>query len=263
MSQRTTTNLTLRLALFGTSLIFATPLLAATDRHGNVGYATAAECDAAVAAGTAKFYEPFTDHPPLQRDGEASVKQGKLSDAGSQYGQGACDIGVGRSQGRDGVSAPLIGQYVPYSPDMPVNLYSNAAGKLLRVTMQKCDNNFGDNFPRPITLLTGSSDCFANIVIGPRFETKTEQVVKVAAAKRIEVIPGTSRTVTEQVMVQPETKRYIPIAATMKTVTEQVLVQPETKRQIAVPATYKTVTEQVMVQPETKRQIAVPATYKR
>ena len=108
MTPCATINRTLSLALFGTTFIFATPLFAATDRHGNVGYSTAAECDAAVAAGTAKFYEPFTDHPPLQRDGEASVKQGKLSDAGAQYGQGACDLGVGRSQGRDGVSAPLI-----------------------------------------------------------------------------------------------------------------------------------------------------------
>ena len=30
-----------------------------TDPQGNVGYDTAAECDAAVTAGTAKFYKPF------------------------------------------------------------------------------------------------------------------------------------------------------------------------------------------------------------
>ena len=262
MSHTQTTNRTLTLALFGTTFIFAAPLFAATDRQGNVGYSTAAECDAAVAAGSAKFYEPFTDHPPLKRDGEVAVKQGKLSDAGLQYGQGACDLGVGRSQGRDGVSGPLIGKFVPYSPDMPINLYSNAAGKVIRVTMQKCDNNFGDNFPRPIAVLTGSSDCFANIVIGPRFETKTEQVVKVPVTKRFEVIPATTRTVTEQVLVQPETKRFVPFAATMKTVTEQVLVSPETKRQVPVAATYKTVSEQVLVQPESKRFIPIAATFK-
>ena len=92
MRHRNSINQTLSLALFGTTFIVATPVLAATDRHGNVGYSTAAECDVAVTAGTAKFYEPFTDHPPLQRDGEASVRQGKLSDAGVQYGQGACDL---------------------------------------------------------------------------------------------------------------------------------------------------------------------------
>ena len=205
MSPQKTINRTLSLALFGTTFIFATPLLAATDRHGNEGYSTAAECDAAVASGAAKFYEAFTDHPPLRRDGEDAVKQGTLSDAGPQYGRGACDVGVGRSGGRDGVSAPLIGKFVPFSPDMPVNLYSDAAGKLVRVTMQKCDNNFGDNFPRPINVLTSHSDCFANMVIAPRFETKSEQVVKVAQTKRFELIPATMRTVTEQVMVMPET----------------------------------------------------------
>ena len=54
---------------------------------------------------------------PLQLDDEASVKQGKLSDAGAQCSQGARDIGVGRSEGRDGVCALLIGEYVPYSQD--------------------------------------------------------------------------------------------------------------------------------------------------
>jgi hypothetical protein len=30
------------------------------DANGNVGYATAAECDAAIANGTAVFYKPYT-----------------------------------------------------------------------------------------------------------------------------------------------------------------------------------------------------------
>ena len=67
MRPKDTLSRALSLALFGTCFIFAAPVLAATDRHGNVGYLTAAQCDAAVTSGTAKFYEPFTDHPPLQR----------------------------------------------------------------------------------------------------------------------------------------------------------------------------------------------------
>ena len=101
MSPRKTINRTLSLALFGTTFIFAAPLLAATDRHGNEGYSTAAECDAAVAAGSAKFYEAFTEHAPLRRDGEVAVKRGTLSDAGPHYGRGACDLGVGSPQGQD------------------------------------------------------------------------------------------------------------------------------------------------------------------
>ena len=87
------------------------------DANGNTGYDSAAECDAAVQAGSAKFYEPFTSHPPLKRAGEADVKQQTISDLANAkqaasslgydaaaYARGACDIGVGRSQGRDGVS---------------------------------------------------------------------------------------------------------------------------------------------------------------
>ena len=105
--------------LLGGSVLLAAPTHAArtTDEHGNVGYDTAVECDAAVASGSAKFYQPFTQHPPLQRAGEASVKQQKLGDlvgAGqaadalgydaAAYASGSCDLGVGRSGERDGVS---------------------------------------------------------------------------------------------------------------------------------------------------------------
>ncbi|MBP6667228.1 MAG: hypothetical protein KA167_09110, partial [Ottowia sp.] len=46
-----------------------------TDRHGNVGYDTAAECDAAVASGQARYYQPVTVGKPVRRAGEASVRQ--------------------------------------------------------------------------------------------------------------------------------------------------------------------------------------------
>ena len=36
-----------------------------SDAHGNVGYDTAEECDAAVQSGQAKFYESFTHKPTL------------------------------------------------------------------------------------------------------------------------------------------------------------------------------------------------------
>ncbi len=121
-----------------------------TDSHGNVGYDTAAECDAAVQAGTAKFYESFTSKPALLRAGEVSVKTARLGDLGSQYRLGACDMGVGKKLGRDGVATALQGKYVPYSPSMPVNVYFDKNGQPVRVTMQKCDNWFSGNSPRPV-----------------------------------------------------------------------------------------------------------------
>ena len=111
--------------MIGGSLLFVAPAFAGktTDAHGNAGYDTAVECDAAVLAGTAKPYRSFTTHPALKRDGEASFKVmplGELSTA--DYTRGACDIGVGHSNERDGVSKELIGKYVPFGASMAVNV---------------------------------------------------------------------------------------------------------------------------------------------
>ncbi|WP_245911151.1 porin family protein [Neisseria iguanae] len=65
---------------------------------------------------------------------------------------GACDLGMGRKLGRDGVSKTLQGKYVPYSPDMAVNVYLDAAGKPVRASMKQCDNWFSGNAPRPVAI---------------------------------------------------------------------------------------------------------------
>ena len=122
-----------------------------TDANGNVGYDTAAECDMAVRAGTARFYEPTTRMRPQRRQGEASVRTAQLADLGPQYAQGACDLGVGRKDGRNGVSKALQGKYVPFSPTMPVNVYLNKDGAPVRASMGQCDNRFSDAQPRPVT----------------------------------------------------------------------------------------------------------------
>jgi hypothetical protein len=249
-----------------------------TDRHGNVGYDTAAECDAAVAAGTAKFYQPFTQQPPLKRGSETRVQAMRLADLtgaretaerlgyeASAYSKGACDVGVGRSGGRDGASGELVGKWIPFSPEMSVNAYFNSQGLLVRATMQQCDNHFGKELPRPVSSqrVASNSECFANVLIPARFETKTEQVVKVPATQRVDTVPPTFKTVTEQVMVSPAFKKQIPVPATYKTIEEEVVVKPASFREEPVPATYKSVTEQVLVKPESKRVEVIPATYKK
>ena len=256
-------------ALVGGSLLWAVSVQAGmvTDSHGNVGYDTAAECDAAVAAGTAKFYESYTSHPPLKRAGEASVKSMTLAEvAAGKYASGACDLGARRSGGRDGVSPQLYRKYVPFAPSMSVNVYFDQAGTAVRTTMMQCDNNFSGAFPRPVgngpVVGATSSECFATVQIPARYETKSEQVVKVPASRRYEVIPATYKTVTEEVMVAPEIKRQIPVPATYKTVTEQVMVSPETFREEPIPATYKMVSEEIEIKPASSRIEIVPGTYK-
>ncbi|NJS36335.1 MAG: hypothetical protein HC765_07745, partial [Brachymonas sp.] len=247
------------------------------DANGNMGYDSAAECDAAVQTGSAKFYQPFTDHPPLKRTGEADVKQQTIADLvnakqaasslgydASAYSRGACDLGVGRSQGRDGVSRALIGKWIPFSPSMPINVYFDAQSQAVRASMQKCDNNFEKNLPRPVGVVArlASTECFATVQIPAKFETKTEQVVRVPATKRVEVIPATYKTVSEQVLVTPEVKRQFPVPATYKTVTEEVVVQPATTREEPVPGTFKMVSERVLAKAESKRIEVITATFK-
>lgn len=134
-----------------------------TDGHGNVGYDSYDECVAAVKNGSAKFYTPYTYQQPKRRAGEASVKKMRLSEVmipqnmvssknlnAADYTAGACDLGVGQSDGRYGVSGALVGKYVPIAPDMPVNVYMNKNGDPIRLSMQQCDNHFGDKFPMPV-----------------------------------------------------------------------------------------------------------------
>ena len=237
-----------------------------TDKNGNVGYDSLGECEAAVTSGSAKFYTPFTSHPPLQRAGETDVKQTTLQAlTNADYKRGSCDVGVGRSGGRDGVTAKLIGKYIPYAPTMPVNAYFDASGKLVRATMLQCDNNFSGAFPRPLgapVAATANSECIASVQTPAKFETKSERVVKVLATKRLEVIPATFKTVTEQVLVTPEIKRQIAVPATYKTVQETVVVQPATEREEPIAPTYKMVSERIVAKPESQRLEVIPATFK-
>ena len=147
--------------------VLATPTAGAsmvTDSHGNVGYDTAAECDAAVNSGKAKFYGSYTRKSALLRSGEKRVQGMLLKDLGippqfaksqgfqaQDYKLGACDIGSARKLGRNGVAKQLKGKYVPYSPEMPVNVYLDQSDQPVRASMKNCDNWFGANFPRPVS----------------------------------------------------------------------------------------------------------------
>ena len=256
-----------RQSLWGLSLISVCALNAHaamhTDQNGNVGYDTLNECVAAIEAGSARFYQPFTTHPPLKRAGEVEVRSMVLQSLSvADYSKGSCDLGVGRSNERDGVSGKLIGKYVPFAPDMPINAYFDRSGKLVRATMLQCDNNFSGAFPRPLGTPVSNTDCFATVQIPAKFETQTQRVVKIPETVRTEVIPATFKTVSEEVLVTPEIKKQITIPATYKTAEETVVVQAASEREEPIPPTYKTVSEQLLVKPESTRLEVIPATYK-
>lgn len=278
-----------QLLVFSAAITAALPTWAGTthDAHGNIGYDTAQECDAAVASGKAKFYQPFTSHPPLKRKGEASVREMTVTDLvnakdgaarlgfkASQYAKGACDVGVGRSFERDGVTTALLGKYIPYAPNMPVNVYFDAKRVPVRATVKMCDNNFAKAFPRPVGLVDEpapvapvpvaaipSSDCFVSVAIPTKYETRSEQVIKVPASTKFEMVPAVYKTVNENVMVSPAYTRQIPVPATYKVIFEEIEAGAPGFREEPVPATYKIVKDQVLVKPESKRLVVTPETY--
>ena len=271
---------------FCSALLLAAPAAHAgmvTDQHGNVGYDTAQECDAAVLAGTARFYQPVTTRRAVRKAGEASVRPIRLSELASasaqaaaqgysaaDYSRGACDLGIRHVQGRYDITPELVGKYVPFSPDMRLNLFSDAAGQPVRVTMGQCDNGFSGNLPRPVPAApvpkvvaqAVPNQCLATILIPARFETRTEQILKAPATRREELVPATYKTVTEQVLVSPEMSRQVPVPAELRTVAEDVVVRPAGTRDEPVPPTFKTRTEQLETQAATTRVEVVPATYK-
>lgn len=106
-----------------------------------------------------------------------------------------------------------------------------------------------------------AGECYARVVVPPRYETTTEQVVKRPASTRIDVIPARYETVKEAVTIREASKRLEVIPATYKTVTERVEVRPASKRLEVIPATYKNVTETIEIRPASKRVEAVPATF--
>ena len=185
-----------------------------TDHHGNVGYDSYNECVAAVKDGSAKFYTPYTYQKPKRQAGETTVKKMRLSEVAiptamlndmpiknADYSAGACDKGVGQSQGRYGVSAPLVGKYVPFAADMPVNVYMNSQGEAVRVTMQQCDNHFGGKFPMPI----GSKIATTEIVAPPEAQMaiNEERSIEVVTTKVNRVIrPSTYKV--KQVVIAPQ-----------------------------------------------------------
>ena len=277
-----------RTALVGGGLLLACAAAHAgmvTDAHGNVGYDSAAECDAAVQAGNARFYRPVTDRKPARQKGEASVRTIRLSELSSataqaaglrysaaDYARGACDLGIRHVKGRPDITPELVGKWVPFSPDMPLHLYADAAGQPLRATMGQCDNGFSGNLPRPVPPVAVvaapvppqplPNQCFANILYPARFETRTEQVLMAPATRREEVVPATYKTVTEQVLVQPETRRQVAVPPEIVSVTENVVVRPAGVRDEPVPPTFKTHTDQFVTREATQRVEVLPPVYR-
>ena len=92
--------------------------------------------------------------------------------------------------------------------------------------------------------------CFAKVVIPPKYKYVKEKVLVDAGGERVKVIPAKYRWVTKKILVREAGEKIIPTPPVYKTVTEKVLVKPETEKIVVVrPAKYKWVTEKVLVEP--------------
>lgn len=164
------------------------------DAAGNVGYDTLQECQAALANGSAKFYQSHTHKPPLLRGAEKTVRQVRLGELHEAFRAGTCDVGTGHRLGRDGVSKALQGKYIPYSPEMTINAYSNAKGEVVRVTMQQCDNWFSGNFPK--ATLYNPASAPSNSAVTTPSATTTATPISPASVTSVPSMSSTATGVT-------------------------------------------------------------------
>ena len=262
--------------------IFASSANAAmtTDSHGNVGYDSYEECVTAVKDGSAKFYTPYTYQNPKRQAGEATVKKMRLSEVmipqtvvnannltASDYSAGACDLGVGQSNGRYGVSGALVGKYVPIAADMPVNVYMDKAGNPVRLSMQQCDNHFGAKFPTPIMSETKEAEApeaqlaiiedrrvepviveTTRVIRPTKYSVKEVIIVPKDQIKRVNTASGTAIAIEDEanrtvivgeeadadVIDNTEINQTFPVIRVPSSSTQQRVVDPNTGKYIVI-----------------------------
>ena len=251
-----------------------------TDSHGNVGYDSYEECVTAVKDGSAKFYTPYTYQNPKHQAGEATVKKMRLSEViipqtvvnannltASDYSAGACDLGVGQSNGRYGVSGALVGKYVPIAADMPVNVYMDKAGNPVRLSMQQCDNHFGAKFPTPITSETKEATApeaqlaiiedrrvepviveTTRVIRPTKYSVKEVIIVPKDQIKRVNTASGTAIAIEDEanrtvivgeeadadVIDNTEINQTFPVIRVPSSSTQQRIVDPNTGKYIVI-----------------------------
>lgn len=95
-------------------------------------------------------------------------------------------------------------------------------------------------------------ECYARVLIPPRYEKRTERVLKREPSQRVEIVPAQYETVAERVVLQEATTRYEVVPPTYEWIEEKVLVKPATTRKVDVPAEYRWTEEKILVKPAQK-----------
>lgn len=90
-------------------------------------------------------------------------------------------------------------------------------------------------------------ECYINLHTKPVTEQVSQQVLRRAASKKIEVVPATYANGEETVLVKPAGTRLEVVPVTYDTAEEQVLVKSAGSRLLPVDAVYENKAEQVLV----------------
>jgi outer membrane murein-binding lipoprotein Lpp len=69
-----------------------------------------------------------------------------------------------------------------------------------------------------------AGECYARLLVPPRFASKTEKVLAKPEGERLEIIPAKYETVTERVMVSEASEKLVPVPATYETVSERIQI---------------------------------------
>lgn len=275
--------------MLGLAFVFCQPVAHAASRtagQDHVAYDTAAACDAAVREGSAHFYRPAGNSQPVLKAGElrysslrlsalgpATLAQTDLPYAGADYSLGACD-----QLPTTGVAPQLAGKWLAFGPELPVHLYHDADGRIVRVATHGDNRGFASVLPRPVPVLrelpssalqseeaslqTYGNRCVATLVQPARFETRSQRVLVRPATRSQQVIAPTYKIVTETILLSPEHERQVVDPAKFETVREKIQLQAAHTRQVPVQARFKTRDEEIEVQAPSLEYEVEPAVYR-
>lgn len=104
--------------------------------------------------------------------------------------------------------------------------------------------------PEDLRKIATPGQCYARLLIAPKFENFTDHVMVADARTETRTVPEVAQMVEKDVMVAPEHVVHKTIPAVSHTEMVSVVVTPATVREETIPARYETRVEHVMVAPE-------------
>ena len=104
--------------------------------------------------------------------------------------------------------------------------------------------------PEELRKMARPGECYARLLLAPKFETFTDHVMVADAHTEQRLVPEVAQMVDKDVVVQPEHVVHRTVPAVSHLDTQTVVVSPATYREETIPAQYEMRVEHVLVAPE-------------